>query len=420
MGPPRSESSKSEQAVLWIILAIALVLRVAWALAVEVVPVSDSHAYDTFARNLIEHGVHGWTQDAPSAFWPVGTAAILSAVYWVFGESYAAVVVLNILVSLAVIGMVHALALTWFDRRVAVIAAAVLAVWPSLVMYVTVIASELFFMALVLAGMLAWERGARSRLSLLGAGLAWAGACYVRPLALLLPVALLMGELLRDRTSWRARSLGAAAVLLVMVAALSPWTYRNKVVFGRPVLVSTNFGPTLWMGNNPETTGAYQEPPDWSLSLSEAQRDVELRRAALAHIAEAPARFVVRTVVKLAQLHTRETIAIAWNEVGIEQAFGRRSFGPLKALATGYWYLALLAAIAGLLLLGKRRGLAASLGHPASVGWFYFVGTHAVIIVSDRYHFPAIPFIAILAANSLGALMTRFAEARAPQPVPRA
>ena len=46
----------------WVIF-IGMGLRILWALAMPVNPVSDSVAYDTFARNLAQHGVYGWTQD---------------------------------------------------------------------------------------------------------------------------------------------------------------------------------------------------------------------------------------------------------------------------------------------------------------------------------------------------------------------
>ena len=40
---------------IWVILLAALALRVAWALLIPVIPVSDSSAYDIMARTLAEH-----------------------------------------------------------------------------------------------------------------------------------------------------------------------------------------------------------------------------------------------------------------------------------------------------------------------------------------------------------------------------
>ncbi|MCT6632058.1 hypothetical protein, partial [Staphylococcus aureus] len=71
----------------------------AWGWAVPVGPISDSHAYDTFARNLVQYGVFGWTADRPFAFWPPGTSMLYAAVYALFGFHHGALVVLHVLLS---------------------------------------------------------------------------------------------------------------------------------------------------------------------------------------------------------------------------------------------------------------------------------------------------------------------------------
>jgi len=85
------------------ILVIAAAIRILWALLVPVVPLSDSNAYDTFALNLWQHGVYGWTPDSPTSYWPVGTSALYALVYQIFGHNYAFIVALNLLLSLAII-----------------------------------------------------------------------------------------------------------------------------------------------------------------------------------------------------------------------------------------------------------------------------------------------------------------------------
>jgi hypothetical protein len=72
----------------FVVLAIAFLLRLGWAMLIPVAPVSDSAAYDAFAQTLALHGVYGWTPDQPSAFWPIGTSAIYDALYALFGHSY--------------------------------------------------------------------------------------------------------------------------------------------------------------------------------------------------------------------------------------------------------------------------------------------------------------------------------------------
>ena len=59
---------------------------------------------------------------------------------------------------------------------------------------------------------------------------------------------------------------GAAAAI---AATIAPWSIRNNAVFGEFVLLSTNGGPNLWMGNNPDSTGFYMPLPSSVDGLSE-------------------------------------------------------------------------------------------------------------------------------------------------------
>src|SRR5262245_59873451 len=120
-------SSASARSVV-VMLAVALLLRLAWAIVIPVVPVSDSVAYDTFARTIAEHGVYGWTADQPSAYWPVGTSAIYAALYTAFGHGFVSIVVLNIALSTAIVGLTMWVGRIFFDDAAAVVAGTLMAV----------------------------------------------------------------------------------------------------------------------------------------------------------------------------------------------------------------------------------------------------------------------------------------------------
>ena len=390
-----------------LILAAGLALRIAWALAVPVEPVSDSLAYHTFATTIAEHGVYGWKPEEPSAYWAVGTPAIIGALYKIFGPGFGPVVVLNILVSVAVIWQAFLLARHWFGAGAGLAAAALIAFWPSLIMYVTVLASEVYFLFLVLGGTLAFfsqRQPVWTRIVL--AGLFWAGATYVRPIALLLPVVFGFALLVRG-AGLGTVVVRVVAVGVVMGVLIAPWTWRNYQVFGKPVLISTNFGANFWMGNNPETTGGYQPLPDWIEGMSETERAAALQKLAMEHIRAEPVAFLKRSAIKFVRLHQRETIAVHWNAPGIERTLGSGALTPLKLLATGYWYLVLVLAFAGLFSLARQSGVLGMLTHPATLYWGYVAALHSIIVAGDRYHLPAIPMIAILAAVPLSALAGR-------------
>ena len=394
--------------LLWGIVLLGLVLRVGWALIVPVEPVSDGVAYHTFASNIVEHGVYGWTAENPGAYWPVGTSAILAALYTLFGSGFTSVIVLNIAISLAVILQTFWLARHYFDLRTALFAAALLAFWPSLIMYVTLVASEVIFIFLLLGGLIAFEiRWRRIWVGILVTGLIWSAAVYVRPLALLVPIVFGASYILRGQGGLWRTLLRVVCIYVLMAAAIAPWSARNTEVFGERVMVSTNFGPVFWMGNNPDTTGEYQRLPDWAQDLTEIERSNRLKDEAMAYVANEPGAFVLRTITKFARLHARETIAVAWNSTQIMALGGATLREGLKAVASAYWFAVLALAIWGSWQIIRRRGLWPLLTDASFLGWMYVTWVHAVIILGDRYHIPAIPFVAILGAYGLTKLRAR-------------
>jgi hypothetical protein len=53
--------------------------------------------------------------------------------------------------------------------------------------------------------------------------------------------------------------------MLVFVLGLIPWTVRNYLVFGKVIVLRSNFGLELWLGNNPnvpDTWAAWMHPND--------------------------------------------------------------------------------------------------------------------------------------------------------------
>jgi SAM-dependent methyltransferase len=389
------------------IITVGMLLRLAWALLVPVEPVSDPAAYDAFARTLAKDHVYGWKATEPGAFWAVGTSAIVAATYLIVGDSYIGVVALNLLAAFVTMLLVFRLAELWFDRRTALLATACVAVWPNLIVFTTVLSSELYFIAFTLLGLWYWEkRDGRPWLNIVLCGVFWGLACYVRPVILLLPVALILPALTRGLPSVRVAGLKSVAAIALMLAVVSPWTYRNMQLFGEPVLVSTNFGPNLWMGNNPDSDGGYMSPPKWAEELSEIERSHALGEAAKTYILSDIPGFVVRTLRKAVMLHSRENIGITWNQAAIERGLGSTGVVAMKVIASGYWYLMLIAAVGGVVLLA-RHSVIGALFHPALIGWAYFTAVPAVIVADERYHMPATPFIAILAGSFIAYLLRR-------------
>lgn len=406
-----------------IILLIALVLRGLWALLIPVDPVSDGLAYQIFATNIAEHGVYGFTPDRPGAYWAVGPAAIYAASYMVFGTgSGVGVVLVNLVSSLLVVWGLHDLGRRWFGETAGRLAALLFALWPMTIQFTTVLASELHFMALTCLALMAWDRalprgadgriawGARSLVMLALAGLALGAATYVRPIALLIPAALALAAVLHRPARALPVLVKAAVTTALIFALVEPWSMRNERVLGAPVFMSTNFWANFWMGNHAGTSGEYQPLPPETDDLDEIARSEVLRELSLEALRADPAGFVWRTGWKALKLHQRETIGVGWNEAALTGLIGATGVTVLKLASTGWWYAMVLAGLAGIAVLARRNGWWAALLSAPVWLWLYFTAIHAVIVVGDRYHMPAIPMIALLAGLAGAAALARRSE----------
>jgi 4-amino-4-deoxy-L-arabinose transferase-like glycosyltransferase len=387
----------------WIgILSLAIALRIIWAALVPVVPISDSLAYDLYARNLAKLNQYCLSPGEPSAYWPVGTPFAYSVLYRLFGPGYGSIAILNIVVGALTTLLILELATRWFGPKAGLIAGLLYAIWPSQIEFTTILASELLFNLLILAGIYFWNRRpVPTWADAAFAGIALAGASYVRPLALILPALFLLWTLARGK--WTALIARAAVTTAVMLVLILPWTIRNYFAFHSLVLVSTNGGANLWMGNSPESSGHYMELPPRPPGMNEAEFDNHLGKITKTYIREHPDVFVKRSANRVVNTFDRETIGVDWNKDGLNEHLVRY----LKILSTAYWWAMLLGGIIGVGILVAKTPILKAVLHPAVVMWLYFAAVHAVTVSNDRYHFPTIPFIAALAAMTIVTLFVK-------------
>ena len=127
------------------------------------------------------------------------------------------------------------------------------------------------FMALIFWATLAM-RDARSVLAWAGYGALWATGVLINPSVLSLLPFLAGWAIWQSRGDSRSLIRFSAAALLVFAIALVPWTIRNYRVFGKFIVLRSNFGLELWLGNNPgvpDTWSPWLHPND---SLEEAEK----------------------------------------------------------------------------------------------------------------------------------------------------
>lgn len=399
------------------LVALALSVRVVWALLIPVVPESDGGAYDAFARTLVKHGVFGWTKDEPFAFWPPGTSMVYAVLYRLAGFDYVNIVVLNLVLGMALVVYTVRVATRFYGGRVGLWSGLVIAVWPTLVMLTTLLVSELLFLVLTLAALDLWTGpGRRVVWRALAAGVLLGAASLVRPIALLLPLVFAGALWLQagcDRRVFGAQTLRAVIASLALASVVAPWTWRNHQLYGDFIPVSTNGGALLWMGNSAGSDGSFIDFPPELRGLNDHQRDLILGARARAYIAADPLGFVLRSARKLVYLYNNESIGALWNSGGIERRFGTGSVQWFKRFTQLTWAVIFLTAVAGLWCAVRHHGAWRIATSPMVVMGAYFSVVHAVVLTGDRYHLVSAGAVASMAGFALAAIAARGLPPRA-------
>ena len=133
------------------------------------------------------------------------------------------------------------------------VAALLFAIWPTQLYAATVTQGLSIAVFLTLASFtLAWRR---TPLALIGAGMLAGLACLTEPV--LSPAFVLAALVLGWRKHWPDAALfvGTAMVLV------TPWLYRNAVVFGGPMPITSNFWKDVFLASDPESAGSRHIDP---------------------------------------------------------------------------------------------------------------------------------------------------------------
>jgi 4-amino-4-deoxy-L-arabinose transferase-like glycosyltransferase len=328
-------------------------------------------------------------------YWPVGTSAIYALVYLVFGEQPWVLPTFQAILGGYIVYLTWRLAERSLGAKVAAVAAWLTAMWPLLIEFTTINASELLFIALVLLALNIWvsiRLPPTLRMILWGASIA--AATYVRPTALPIALAFPAIQWVIDRNS---RSLIRGVFISAVTACLlfAPWTYRSMVLFDRFVLVSANGGVNLWMGNNPESSGGYMELPGRHFS-TEVDRDHFYGGEAVKFILAHPLNYAILSMKRAVKTFDRETIGVVWNQKGLAANYQEGTLSTMKRISSAYWWLLLVSGMLGAILVLRRQRLLHC--WPVLASLAYFLAFPILTVAMDRYHVPIDPLLAILAA----------------------
>jgi len=381
-----------------IIMLMALALRILWACLVHVEPVSDSIMYDAFAKSISSGYGYAFPDGMLTAYWPVGTSAVYAFLYSLFGVSFLSIIILNLVIGISIVWLTYTIALRYFGRTTAIISSLIICLWPMLIQYTTILASELLFIFFLLLAIYIWGN---QKISLIPRSILWGAficaASFIRPIANPLLVLFPFFNCIKARN---VRISIISLIVGIMTASIlfSPWVYRNYKLFNGFVLVANNDGTNLWMGNNPESDGGYMPLPEVSFD-NELERNNYFKESAINFILNNPADYIKLSINRFYITYKSETIGIVWNQSYLNKVVSGTGITIMKLISTIYWWMILILGIAGIFIFISKHN--SDIFSPLIIATMYFFIIPILTVGQDRYHMPTIPFITIFSAYAI-------------------
>jgi 4-amino-4-deoxy-L-arabinose transferase-like glycosyltransferase len=402
-----------------VVLGGALLARLGVLLATEDLPIrDDSVDYIRLGRLIADGKGFGETVLAagggPTAFRPPAYPIFLGAVFRLTGDSVIAARLVQVVLGVVTVALIGIVARQLFDRRQALVAAGLAAVYPPLILTGNAVLTEalsLPLQMLVLAACLRYRQQGDGGLRLPALCGLLVGLCILtRPanIALLLPACLLV------MTTPRARRglLPAGVVAAAAVVALAPWQIRNQAAFDAFVPITTADGFVLAGVYNAQADGdpvsrgvwrvptvapgaaaLFEDPGLGELGPSPALRDQAVDYA-LDHPSYVPV--VVGTNLRnLFDLGGRRVTDVSHNSEG----YGRR--------ASTVWLFSY-----GVVALGAIAGAVSKRARSVPLAvWLIpvlFVLVTIPTLGTPRYRAPIEPFLVLLASLAVTGALDRW------------
>jgi 4-amino-4-deoxy-L-arabinose transferase-like glycosyltransferase len=415
---------------LLVVLAVAFALRLAWVLATSEAPVfvesGDAYSYLFYGRQIAEGGgyLHLDGSGNPTAYYPIGYPALLAAAFWVVlhtpipDDLPLVAGLLHVVLGTGSVALLHVLVeRTTGSRRTALVAAALLALWPNAIFHTSTVLLETAFTFLALVPLVVLATAPRDRAPswrrMATFGLALGVVAQVRPFVLpflVLPALLVLVR--RQGPSAAARATLVAIVPVVLVCI--PWTLRNLDAMGEPLPFSSNTGDTLCIDRNADARGHFR----WSSHdgcadhlLPEAERNRQNTAKAVRWVLDHPGREALQVVRR-----TRYILGDGHDGLDTVERYGRNPVpgsSLLRPLADGWFFVAGALALAGLArALARRRAEVLLL---VAAPGLVFLGIAALLWGTSRFNVPAIPSIAALAAVAITGLQRRDGDTPGPE-----
>lgn len=425
----------------FLIFLVALVLRLLPVIAFRNLGIGldDMYQYDMLARSIATGNGFRWyaAEDLPlvtsyldldlegvhydprgilTSFRPPLYPAFLALIYFLTGITARRFLIARLVQAVLAATMVpltYALASRFFpeNRKIAIVAAWIIALYPMLVIYPLSLATENLFFVLLTAGILSLviasqvvpmesigQKTRNAGIQFLIQNRWYLASGFLLGLAALTRSVSLALVLLSSLWVWFALKKKRQALLVFVTACIivAPWIVRNSLLHHRLVGVESALGYDLYVGYHPDGTGTFQFPQSLDLMtlVDDGLRDELGQAQAMEFIKADPARFPYLIVRRAGYFFGLERRAVTYfysnNYFGYISKPVLIAFSSIICLP---FVLVSLSAVFGIPVLKRKKDI---------LLLFLIMGgyilPHLLIIAEDRFHLALLPFLAVLAS----------------------
>ncbi|MBI3307213.1 MAG: glycosyltransferase family 39 protein [Candidatus Omnitrophica bacterium] len=406
--------------LLFVILVAAFVLRLGWVIwSPHVAPSAGTEDMIMLqhARDLAEGRGYRNVEGAFNADRPVGYALLLAFFIKLFGSNLFPMELLHVVFAVAGVYLIYYLARQITSPAVGLLAAALLALFPTSIFASKIILEENIFIPLWLAGiaLLISDLQKPHWNKVVIAGLIFGLAAHFRTQSFAMGLVVFFSWILIKKNLSAAISRAVVLQLFILILAL-PWAVRNYYRLGEPILYTTWIGAAMYFANNDTADVRYPVNPtleqggdlEFSRAAKELERNRAGKKAAMKWIVSHPGVFIQKAVGRMIFMMglNREGWVVKDNFYNIRTGRQRPSekfIKKLDKLDNDYYGVIFLFSVMGLILYLFRSKITLQ----QQSFWviiftlLYYFSIVALTPGQRKYRFAIEPFLCLLAAHAL-------------------
>ena len=301
----------TEKKFLFYALLFNVLIQLILVLSIKSIPIADSKYYVQHAQSLIATGSYLNEWGHYTAFWPIGLPALLRVYAFISPDIILTAKLLNILINSIYIYVIYRLFASELTEKQRVLLLAVLILFPNNLFSSNIIMGDYLFSLLLWLSVFINIKFKENLYAYILIGIIAGLMSYIRPTGLLFPIIIFI--VIYDKQNIAKSCKRIAVVVLLMLATLAPWMYRNYEIFHSLIPISTNGGYNFLMGNHINATGGvnFTFPYDMQ-NPDEVAEGHKAYKNALENIKSNPVKAIIRLPKKVIYSFLRGDSSITW------------------------------------------------------------------------------------------------------------